>query len=178
MHVYRLISSGCMEESIYLRQIYKMQLNKECVENENSKRLFILSKDNKQGEIFGIKNLFTLNDDQDNCLTRDILKRYTNIENGIAGLKVSNFVSANEIETDESDTVIYEDTYDEDDTESIASNEGEDNEYDMDLVTKMSIESDMSIDRSINNESASSNQPMSIQDGSFDYSINKILSNN
>ena len=78
-----------------------MQLNKECVENENSKRLFILSKDNKQGEIFGIKNLFTLNDDQDNCLTRDILKRYTNIENGIAGLKVSNFVSANEIETNE-----------------------------------------------------------------------------
>lgn len=161
-----------------------MQLNKECVENENSKRLFILSKDNKQGEIFGIKNLFTLNDDQDNCLTRDILKRYTNIENGIAGLKVSNFVSANEIETDESeaksndDTVIYEDTYDEDDTESIASNEGEDIEYDMDLVTKMSVESDMSIDRSIENESASSNQPMSIQDGSFDYSINKILSNN
>jgi hypothetical protein len=173
-----------MEESIYLRQIYKMQLNKECVENENSKRLFILSKDNKQGEIFGIKNLFTLNDDQDNCLTRYILKRYTNIENGIAGLKVSNFVSANEIETNESeaksndDTVIFEDTYDEDDTESITSNECEDNEYDMDLVTKMSIECDMSIDRSIENESASSNQPMSFQDGSFDYSINKILSNN
>ena len=39
-----------------------------------------------------------------------------------------------EIETDESeaksndDTVIYEDTYDEDDTESLASNDGEENE--------------------------------------------------
>ena len=163
-----------MEESIYLRQIYKMQLNKECVENENSKRLFILSKDNKQGEIFGIKNLFSLNDDPDNCLTRDILKRYTNIENGIAGLKVSNFIRDENQAKSNEDTIIYDDTLNEDDAESIASNEDEVNDYDMD---KMSIESDLSI--SIDNESANSSiQPMSIDNGSFDYSINKILSKN
>ncbi len=74
VHVYRLISSGCIEENIYLRQIYKMHLNKECIENEASKRLFNLSKNNKQGEIFGKENLFSISDNEDSCLTRDILK--------------------------------------------------------------------------------------------------------
>lgn len=74
VHVYRLISSGCIEENIYLRQIYKTHLSKEIVENEDSKRLFYLSKDSKSGEFLGIKNLFALNDDHENCKTKNILK--------------------------------------------------------------------------------------------------------
>lgn len=76
VHVYRLISSGCIEENIYLRQIYKMHLSKECVENENSKRIFLLSADNKTGEFCGVKNLFCLEENLQNCKTRDILKVY------------------------------------------------------------------------------------------------------
>lgn len=44
VHVYRLITSGTIEENIYLRQIYKTHLIQECVENENTQRLFLLSK--------------------------------------------------------------------------------------------------------------------------------------
>jgi SNF2 family DNA or RNA helicase len=72
--VFRLISSGCIEENIYLRQIYKMHLSKECIENKAAMRIFNLSKDNKQGEIFGKKNLFSINDNEDIVLTREIYK--------------------------------------------------------------------------------------------------------
>ena len=69
-----MISAGCLEEKIYLRQIYKTHLSKECVEDETSKRLFILSEDNKKGELFGLKNLFSLNQNENSCLTQKILK--------------------------------------------------------------------------------------------------------
>lgn len=51
-----------------------MHLNKECVENESTKRFFQLSKDTKRGELFGLKNLFNLNSNRDNCYTLEILK--------------------------------------------------------------------------------------------------------
>ena len=79
VHVYRLISAGCLEENIYLRQIYKMHLNKECVEKESTKRLFQISKDLKNGELFGLKNLFSLNTNRNECLTIDLLKVIHNI---------------------------------------------------------------------------------------------------
>ena len=74
VRLYRLISAGCIEENIYLRQVYKMHLSKDIVENENSKRLFILSKNKKNDELFGIKNLFSLYDNNENCRTLEILK--------------------------------------------------------------------------------------------------------
>ncbi len=89
-----------------------MHLNKECIEQEQTKRFFQLSKDAKKGELFGLKNLFNLNLEKNECLTLEILKvcclerslkififlndffqRYTKIEKGIAGIDVSDFVS-------------------------------------------------------------------------------------
>jgi hypothetical protein len=93
VYVYRLISSGCLEENIYLRQIYKMHLNKECVEQKNTKRLFQLSRDTKRGELFGLKNLFNLNSNRNECMTYEILKRYSTLEKGIAGIDVATFIS-------------------------------------------------------------------------------------
>ena len=37
-------------------------------------RIFNLSKDNKQGEIFGKENLFSINENEDVVLTCDIYK--------------------------------------------------------------------------------------------------------
>ncbi len=67
--VYRLISSGCIEENIYLRQVDKQLLNKECVENEDSRRYFSGSKKSKnESEIYGMENLLHLATDNA-CLT-------------------------------------------------------------------------------------------------------------
>ena len=68
VRMYRLISSGCIEENIYLRQLYKILLNKGCVENEDAKRLF------NNDEIFGIDNIFKLNVGNE-CETKSIFKR-------------------------------------------------------------------------------------------------------
>lgn len=51
-----------------------MHLNKECIEQEQTKRFFQLSKDAKKGELFGLKNLFSLNLEKNECLTLEILK--------------------------------------------------------------------------------------------------------
>lgn len=41
--VYRLITAGCIEENKYLRQVYKQQLGKNTVDDENAKRLVYFS---------------------------------------------------------------------------------------------------------------------------------------
>lgn len=75
VHVYRLISSGCIEENIYLRQIYKTHLSLECVEDGDAKRLFRMSANNKHGEFLGIENLFDLKEaGSGQCKTREILQ--------------------------------------------------------------------------------------------------------
>ena len=38
--VYRLISSGSIEENIYLRQVFKTHMSREVIESETMKRLF------------------------------------------------------------------------------------------------------------------------------------------
>jgi hypothetical protein len=74
--VYRLISSGCIEENIYLRQVDKQLLTKECVENEDSRRYFSGSKKSKnESEIYGMENLLHLATDN-TCLTKEIFKVY------------------------------------------------------------------------------------------------------
>ncbi len=70
-----------------------MHLNKECVEQKNTKRLFQLSRDTKRGELFGLKNLFNLNTNRNECMTYEILKRYSTLEKGIAGIDVATFIS-------------------------------------------------------------------------------------
>ncbi|XP_067269700.1 DNA excision repair protein ERCC-6-like 2 isoform X2 [Pseudorasbora parva] len=73
--VFRLISLGTVEEIIYLRQIYKQQLQSSVIGRENARRYFeaVQGTDGKAGELFGTRNLFRLQTDG-TCLTHRILE--------------------------------------------------------------------------------------------------------
>uniref|UniRef100_A0A672RLZ4 DNA excision repair protein ERCC-6-like 2 n=1 Tax=Sinocyclocheilus grahami TaxID=75366 RepID=A0A672RLZ4_SINGR len=73
--VFRLISLGTVEEIIYLRQIYKQQLQSSVIGRENARRYFeaVQGTDGQAGELFGIRNLFRLQTDG-TCLTHRILE--------------------------------------------------------------------------------------------------------
>uniref|UniRef100_A0A8C5BHW4 Excision repair cross-complementation group 6-like 2 n=1 Tax=Gadus morhua TaxID=8049 RepID=A0A8C5BHW4_GADMO len=73
--VLRLISLGTVEEIIYLRQVYKQQLQSTVVDRESARRYFeaVQGTDGHQGELFGTKNLFRLQT-QGTCLTRQLLE--------------------------------------------------------------------------------------------------------
>ncbi|KAG8455320.1 hypothetical protein GDO86_001498 [Hymenochirus boettgeri] len=77
--VFRLISLGTVEEMIYLRQLYKQQLQCAVVGTENAKRYFKAVQGSKEhrGELFGAHNLFKLRP-QGTCLTKDILESEKN----------------------------------------------------------------------------------------------------
>ncbi|XP_034727507.1 DNA excision repair protein ERCC-6-like 2 isoform X1 [Etheostoma cragini] len=82
--VLRLISLGTVEEVIYLRQIYKQQLQCSVVGKESARRYFeaVQGHGVHKGELFGIKNLFRLQT-QGTCLTRKILEREGRVEAGV-----------------------------------------------------------------------------------------------
>ncbi|KAF4109865.1 DNA excision repair protein ERCC-6-like 2 isoform X1 [Onychostoma macrolepis] len=82
--VFRLISLGTVEEIIYLRQIYKQQLQSSVIGQENARRYFeaVQGTDGQAGELFGIRNLFRLQTDG-TCLTHRILEREGRVEVGI-----------------------------------------------------------------------------------------------
>ncbi|XP_077200679.1 DNA excision repair protein ERCC-6-like 2 isoform X3 [Paroedura picta] len=82
--VFRLISLGTVEEIMYLRQVYKQQLHCVVVGSENAKRYFEAVQGSKdhQGELFGINNLFRLQD-RGSCLTKEILEREGQVEAGV-----------------------------------------------------------------------------------------------
>ncbi|KAM4615933.1 DNA excision repair protein ERCC-6-like 2 isoform 2-T2 [Polymixia lowei] len=73
--VLRLISLGTVEEVIYLRQVYKQQLQCSVVGRESARRYFeaVQGPDGHKGELFGTKNLFRLQT-QGTCLTHKILE--------------------------------------------------------------------------------------------------------
>ncbi|XP_029572376.1 DNA excision repair protein ERCC-6-like 2 [Salmo trutta] len=82
--VFRLISLGTVEEVIYLRQVYKQQLQSSVVGKESARRYFdaVQGSDDQKGELFGIQNLFRLQT-QGTCLTRRILEREGRVEVGV-----------------------------------------------------------------------------------------------
>ncbi|XP_053727956.1 DNA excision repair protein ERCC-6-like 2 isoform X2 [Synchiropus splendidus] len=82
--VFRLISLGTVEEVIYLRQVYKQQLQSSVMGKESSRRYFeaVQGDGVRKGELFGIKNLFRLQI-QGTCLTRKILEREGQVEAGV-----------------------------------------------------------------------------------------------
>ncbi|XP_036317214.1 DNA excision repair protein ERCC-6-like 2 [Pipistrellus kuhlii] len=82
--VFRLISLGTVEEIMYLRQVYKQQLQCVVVGSENAKRYFEAVQGSKEhrGELFGLYNLFKLRP-QGSCLTKDILEREGQVEAGV-----------------------------------------------------------------------------------------------
>ena len=85
--IFRLISAGCIEEIIYLRQLYKQQLAANSVDGCTAKRLFTAVQGDKKrkGELFGIKNLLSVRVSALNksCLTENIEKRHSDIEKKI-----------------------------------------------------------------------------------------------
>ncbi|KAK6313402.1 hypothetical protein J4Q44_G00167490 [Coregonus suidteri] len=82
--VFRLISLGTVEEVIYLRQVYKQQLQSSVVGKESARRYFeaVQGTDGQKGELFGIQNLFRLQT-QGTCLTSRILEREGRVEVGV-----------------------------------------------------------------------------------------------
>ncbi|KAF6737059.1 DNA excision repair protein ERCC-6-like 2 [Oryzias melastigma] len=86
--VLRLISLGTVEEIIYLRQVYKQQLQCSVVGKQSARRYFEAVQGNSvyKGELFGIKNLFRLQT-QGTCLTRRILEREGLVEAGVMTAK-------------------------------------------------------------------------------------------
>ncbi|XP_038137424.1 DNA excision repair protein ERCC-6-like 2 isoform X2 [Cyprinodon tularosa] len=82
--VLRLISLGTVEEVIYLRQVYKQQLQCSVVGKESARRYFEAVQGNcdHKGELFGLKNLFRLQI-EGTCLTRRILEREGRVEAGV-----------------------------------------------------------------------------------------------
>lgn len=64
VEIYRLLAAGCIEELIYERQLYKQQQMKIAYEASHQTRYFEGVQGDKQmeGELFGIKNLFSLSE--------------------------------------------------------------------------------------------------------------------
>ncbi|KAL7416662.1 P-loop containing nucleoside triphosphate hydrolase protein [Mrakia frigida] len=65
VEVYRLLAGGSIEETIYARQIYKRQSASIGYDASMEKRNFtgIMGDKNHEGELFGLKNLFSLRED-------------------------------------------------------------------------------------------------------------------
>ena len=113
VRIFRLILQGTIEENIYLRQIYKQQLDNVAVSEGNARRYFhgIAGDKANKGELFGVENMFKLRTG-DSCLTNDILKRNQRIEGGLAcsGYKVSKYIPGDS-KPDDSDNVQSEDMF-------------------------------------------------------------------
>lgn len=62
VYVYRLISIGTIEEMMYIRQIYKLQLRDATLEGKVGPRYFEGIQAEKHGEIFGLQNLLQFNE--------------------------------------------------------------------------------------------------------------------
>ncbi|CAL6373540.1 unnamed protein product [Bathycoccus prasinos] len=63
VEVYRLISAGTLEELVYSRQIYKLQMGSTMTDGKMERRIFegIQGDKTKKGELWGIVNLLRLN---------------------------------------------------------------------------------------------------------------------
>ncbi|TGZ80672.1 hypothetical protein EX30DRAFT_331845 [Ascodesmis nigricans] len=86
VEVFRLVSSGTIEEIVYARQIYKQQQANIGYEASTERRYFtgVMDDDKNKGELFGLKNLFSF---QENTILQDIVNK-TNIAEQKAGVMV------------------------------------------------------------------------------------------
>ncbi|KAJ5888381.1 DNA excision repair protein ERCC-6-like 2 [Penicillium taxi] len=87
VEVFRLISAGTIEEIVYARQIYKQQ-QAEIGYNASSERRYfkgVQDQKDQKGEIFGMKNLFSYQND--NIVLRDIVNK-TNVAESRVGVQV------------------------------------------------------------------------------------------
>lgn len=84
VEVFRLVSSGTIEEVVYARQIYKQQQANIGYNASEERRYFkgVMDQSSKKGELFGLENLFSF---EQNSILRDILHK-TNIAESKAGV--------------------------------------------------------------------------------------------
>ncbi|CAA9960837.1 DNA repair and recombination protein [Pyrenophora teres f. maculata] len=90
VEVFRLVSSGTIEEVVYARQIYKQQQANIGYNASEERRYFsgVMDQSTKKGELFGLENLFTFQ--ENSVLLRDIMHK-TNVAESKAGVKAYDF---------------------------------------------------------------------------------------
>ncbi|RAR02640.1 DNA repair and recombination protein RAD26 [Stemphylium lycopersici] len=90
VEVFRLISSGTIEEVVYARQIYKQQQANIGYNASEERRYFkgVMDQSSKKGELFGLENLFTFH--EQDTLLREIMHN-TNVAESKAGVNAVDF---------------------------------------------------------------------------------------
>jgi hypothetical protein len=106
VEVFRLVSSGTIEEIVYARQIYKQQQANIGYTASDERRYFkgVMDQSEKKGELFGLENLFTFQ--EDNILLRDIMTK-TNVAETKAGVGAMSFdVDNSQLDSDDDDDIL------------------------------------------------------------------------
>jgi SNF2 family DNA or RNA helicase len=114
--VFRLISAGTIEEIVYARQIYKQQQANIGYNASTERRYFkgIQQDMNRQGEIFGLANLFRFHGDQ--IVLRDIVNK-TNVAEARAGVSLTEVDMEKAVKSEDDDLkLIKKEEVDEDET--------------------------------------------------------------
>jgi SNF2 family DNA or RNA helicase len=90
VEVFRLVSSGTIEEIVYARQIYKQQQANIGYNASEERRYFkgVMDQAHKKGELFGLENLFTFQ--ENSVLLRDIMHK-TSVAESRAGVQAVDF---------------------------------------------------------------------------------------
>ncbi|XP_014786401.1 LOW QUALITY PROTEIN: DNA excision repair protein ERCC-6-like 2 [Octopus bimaculoides] len=144
VQVFRLISSCSIEENIYLRQVYKQQLEKVVIGTENAKRYFFGIQGDQQhkGELFGLKNMFSFSEKQ-SSLVENILERNKKVEKQLAGHKVTKYVSitVNQKETESNDEWSDEEDFNIEDSSNGSDDNNSDDEEEMETESSSEEES-------------------------------------
>ncbi|KAK4174928.1 putative DNA repair and recombination protein [Triangularia setosa] len=101
--VFRLISAGTIEEIVYARQIYKQQQANIGYNASNERRYFkgVQKDSSRNGEIFGLNNLFSYHPDQ--VVLREIVNK-TNVAEAKAGVLLSD-IDLEKMAQDENDEI-------------------------------------------------------------------------
>ncbi|KAI0006555.1 P-loop containing nucleoside triphosphate hydrolase protein [Xylariaceae sp. FL0662B] len=112
--VYRLISTGTIEEITYARQIYKQQQANIGYNASNERRYFkgVQQDSDRKGEIFGIQNLLTYHGDQ--VVLREIVNK-TNVAEAKAGVKLIDIDMDKAVKDAEEDQLIKKEENGDDD---------------------------------------------------------------
>lgn len=106
VEVFRLISSGTIEEIMYARQIYKQQQANIGYTASEERRYFkgVMDQSGKVGELFGLENLFGFQ--EKSHLLRDIMTK-TNVAETKAGVGTLSFdLDNSQLDSDDDDDVL------------------------------------------------------------------------
>ncbi|KAI9744005.1 MAG: hypothetical protein M1818_002739 [Claussenomyces sp. TS43310] len=106
VEVFRLVSSGTVEEIVYARQIYKQQQANIGYNASMERRYFkgVQNQKGHQGEIFGLRNLLTFHGDD--IVLRDIVNK-TNVAETKAGVNMVG-VDMDDAANDENDPLLVD----------------------------------------------------------------------